>query len=223
MKLSSQPEIQTDDQGSVEARIRESVSALMDGEVQELELRRLLTVEDQEIVDQTWRRYHLVRDALNEKEPVTQFCHLDVSKSVCAAIAEQRVPGFKAQRWWLRPVAGFAIAASVAAGVVIGVRGMDQPLPGMDSAFQGGSTVASSRVYPMDGSSVKASAGGGAEDVVNYQASPLPGAIAVSQKAADLEAQRRLDKYLLRHTESAALNNGQGIISFARVASFENQ
>ena len=58
-------------------------------------------------------------------------------------------------------------------------------------------------------------------EVVTYTNSALPGGIAASRAAADQEAKNRLQKYMLRHTESAALNNGQGMISFARVASFE--
>jgi len=51
---------------------------------------------------------------------------------------------------------------------------------------------------------------------------PSMAARATSQVVADLEAQKRLERYMLRHTERAALNNGQGMISYARIVSSES-
>lgn len=46
-------------------RKKESISALMDDEANEIELQRLLSKEDPEALLKTWSRYHLMRDALN--------------------------------------------------------------------------------------------------------------------------------------------------------------
>jgi sigma-E factor negative regulatory protein RseA len=46
-------------------RKKESISALMDDEANEIELQRLLSKEDPEALLKTWSRYHLMRDVLN--------------------------------------------------------------------------------------------------------------------------------------------------------------
>ena len=48
-------------------RLRESVSALMDGEAGELELRRLLTDSDELSVRSSWQSYHRLQVVLKEQ------------------------------------------------------------------------------------------------------------------------------------------------------------
>lgn len=203
-------------------QIKESVSALMDGEADELELRRLLASEHGDSIDQQWSRYHLVRDVLQEGDQSSSLRHLDISRQVSMAISQEDMPRPAADRpqWW-RPVAGFAVAASVAVAVVVGVQSAQPLTPNAAPADVAvlASPPVSNKVYPVQGSSLQAAEGNGG--VVTYSATELPGGLASSKAAADLEAQKRLDKYILRHTERAALNNSQGVISFARVASFE--
>lgn len=203
-----------------EQSIRESVSALMDGEAEELELRRILSAQHTEVVDDTWRHYQLARELLTDKADAIAFRHVDISQRVSAAIAEQPLVVAKGSSWWIRPAAGFAVAASVAAAVVVGVQDLAQPITGVAPAERV-ATVASSRVYPLDGVSLQASSGTAPAKVVEYSPQALPGAVAASQQQAEANARKRFDAYLLRHTQQAALNNGQGMISFARVASFD--
>jgi sigma-E factor negative regulatory protein RseA len=203
-------------------QLKESVSALMDGEADELELRRLLANENSSPVDNQWSRYHLVRDVLQNNEEAT-FRHLDISKQVAMAVSEQPIGAASAvhSQWW-RPIAGFAVAASVAVAVVVGVQSTQQIPSGLENgvpAVQAG--LASSRVYPVQGSSLQAAEGSGG--MITYRETELPGGLAASKAEADQAAQERLDKYILRHTERAALNNSQGVISFARVANFETE
>ncbi|MEH6556454.1 MAG: sigma-E factor negative regulatory protein [Oceanicoccus sp.] len=228
-------------------QLRESVSALMDGEADELELRRLLSTENDESVKQTWARYHLVRDVIQDND-TGAYRHLDISSQVSIAINQsgsgvgeidqfETTVGQKTSdnvsltdsgkhssvsAWW-RPVTGFAVAASVAMAVVVGVQTLDTNVtPGYSSGLPIASQAATtSRVYPVAGASMQASGGSGS--AVRYQPTGLPGDIAASRAAADLDARDRLEKYMLRHTENAALNNGQGMISFARVASFDEK
>ena len=204
--------------------LRESVSALMDGEADELELRRLLAADNSDKVNSSWSSYHLVRDTLQNTEEGSEFLHLDISQQVSRAIAEEGTSivesSDQSNPWW-KPAAGFAVAASVAVVVVFGVQTADQSNPGLDSnsIVASSQPVSSNRVYPVQAASMQASSTG----AVSLSSSELPGDNAATKAAADLEAQKRLEKYILRHTERAALNNGQGVISFARVASFEEQ
>ena len=201
-------------------QLKESLSALMDGEAEELELRRLLASESSEI-DSQWKRYHLVRDVIQGNNQSSEFQHLDISQLVAESIRQEPtlVRQETASKWW-KPMAGFAVAASVAMAVVVGVQSTQQVTPGLDGA-PASKQIASNKVYPVQGASMQA--GDGAGSVVTYNAAELPGGLAASRAMADLEAQKRLDKYMLRHTERAALNNGQGMVSFARVASFETE
>ncbi len=204
--------------------LRESVSALMDGEADELEIRRLLAAEHTDKVNSSWSGYHRVRDTLQNTEQDSEFLHLDISQQVSLAIAEETTvtPTLSDQSnpWW-KPAAGFAVAASVAVAVVFTVQTNDPANPGFNTtpAVASAQPSTSNRVYPVQAASMQASSTG----TVSVSSAELPGDIAASKAAADLEAQKRLEKYILRHTERAALNNGQGVISFARVASFEEQ
>ena len=195
-------------------QLRESVSALMDGEADELELRRLLSAENDESVKETWARYHLARDVMQDND-AGAYRHLDISSQVSIAInqsdsgvgdgeidqvettASQQVNDSglngslanggehsKAAAWW-RPVAGFAVAASVAMAVVVGVQTVDTNVtPGFSSGLPVASqAAATSRVYPVVGASMQASGGSGS--AVRYQPTELPGDIAASRAAAD--------------------------------------
>jgi sigma-E factor negative regulatory protein RseA len=193
-------------------RLRESVSALFDGEGDELELRRLLASEQYGEVRSTWRAYHLQRDSLTGAD--TRFAHIDISARVQAALVDDAVPARvgAGARWW-RPLASVAVAASVAAVVVISTRGFDTAQPG--AAVAQTQSPAAGRVYP-------AQAGPALGNVaVSAQLSDLPASQAPLSLSPDELAQRRLQHYLLRHTERAALNNGQGMISFARVSQLD--
>ncbi len=207
-------------------QLRESVSALMDGEANDLELKRLLTSSDiKDTVNETWSRFHLIQDAMHDNEQSAAFRHLDISGQVSEAIRQQ--PSIRQQhRPWFKPLAGFAVAASVAAGVVVmGIQPQESLSPGLEN----GSPVTeqpavASRVYPVPlqgpvGAQGSMQASGSVVGDASVVA--LPAGSAANLQQADAEAQQRLEQYLLRHTERAALNNGQGLMSFARVAGFD--
>jgi len=69
-------------------RLKESISALMDDEANELELQRLLShVEPDELRD-TWQRYHLVRDLMRE-DAASADSHMAMHLDIHARVAEQ--------------------------------------------------------------------------------------------------------------------------------------
>ena len=209
-------------------QLRESLSALMDGESQELELRRLLSAdgEDKEVVEQTWSRYHLAREAMHDSSVNAQFRHLDISQQVSMAVRDEPVVQAKRSKSWLQPVAGFAVAASVAAGVVIGVQSTGSVTPGFNNGVpvaEQPAVASSSRVYPV---AIQGTGSGSLQasgNIVGYPAQMLPSASALKETDAEaaLATQQRLDRLMLRHTERAALDNGQGMASFARVSNYE--
>lgn len=197
-------------------RLRESVSALVDGEVEELELRRLLASDDFSSVRTAWGDYQRVSDGLAGAD--LRFAHLDISGRVMAAIESETgsQQARSAPRWW-RPVASVAVAASMAAVVVVGVRGFGEgdQAPAQVAVME--SSPAVGKVFPATSSSRVVG-----NVAVGAQFTGQPGVQAVSLSPDEI-AREQLERYMLRHTERAALSNGQGLISFARVTRLETE
>lgn len=198
-------------------RMRESLSALCDGECNELELRRVLNhVNDDADMREEWRRYHLI-GALMRDEPAGA---VDLSRGIMQAIdddvlvdyvpetsvddipeqsslAEQRRQSMFPQ--WL--LSG-AVAASVTIAVLIGARMVS------DSAFSGAEPVMAA--VPVS------------ENVV-AEAVPASVMVAADNTARMSEeelrqAQEVLRQYVLEHEEQAA--GVSAADPFARVANF---
>lgn len=133
------------------APLAETLSALMDNQVSELELQRILkATSDDELqsleLKAIWNRYHLARAAL--KKDLTCLAPADFASRISAAIdAEDKLdqsPNHQSQNiktktssgsavlainnWWAN-VGRVAIAASVAGAVILGVQQM-QTQPG---------------------------------------------------------------------------------------------
>ncbi len=194
-------------------RLRESVSALMDGEVEELELRRLLSARDSDIVRSSWQRYHRLQLAM--KGESTAFVHWDISTRVSSLIDDDPLPvnNVQPKNKYMQALASFTVAASVAAVVVFTAGDLGTANP----ASPASQPETLSRVFPASaGVTVSAGSSVASASPSANAVRSLPGADA----RANEEARKRLDRYMLRHTESAALNNGQGMISYARLANF---
>ena len=188
--------------------VRESLSALMDGEASELELRRILSA-DEKAIRTEWADLHRSQELLkNESNP---FIGWDISSRVMAEIADDELVN-GGGTGWKQAVSGLAIAASVAAVVVIGSMGgnMFGGSPQMVAENNG----VSGRVYPAQAS---AAVGGVA---VSAQAQASPAGPLLNN---DAEARKRFEAYLRKHTDRAAFNNGQGMVSYARVVSQESE
>jgi sigma-E factor negative regulatory protein RseA len=195
-------------------QIKESLSVLMDGEASELDLARVLKNSADSELRSSWARYHLVRQVMSEGS--ARAPQLDLSSRVMAALEIE--PEIKpVARWhdFLRPVASVAVAASVFASVLVGsqlyglVGGVEAGSPGELAAQV--STVG--MVNTLGGSAVRA---GYATPAVRTDTAP---------RYADYDqmAKQRLQRYMLSHSEEAALNAPRGMMPYARVASFEAQ
>jgi sigma-E factor negative regulatory protein RseA len=195
-------------------QIRESLSALMDGEANELEIQRLLKHADAESLRSTWMRYHLVRHTLREGSAA--YTYIDVSAGVMAALSGE--PGIDIKpvaRWknFLQPAASFAVAASVFAAVLVGSQFYGLLGAGGDA---GGAPELAARVSTvgmvntLGGSAVRAG-----------YASPALKPAQTRYADYDKMARQRLQRYMLSHTEEASLNAPQGMMPYARVATFK--
>lgn len=195
----------------MDERLKESISALMDDEVNELELQRVLShVERDELAEQ-WQRYHLVRDALRNEpsaEGELDTLSIDVSQSVSDWIDQEDEaldsPEVVALETSPSPsplskVSGFL---SIAASVVFAVIFVVQNDAGQSTTFP---TLAQS------GEGVKS-----LDEPVQAVASVRQPKII---EQIDENHARRLNEYLLRHAEHSMLGSRQGAMPFVRVAS----
>ncbi len=97
--------------------LQESLSAVMDNEADELELRRVLSASEGADVRESWARYQVARAAMHNELLLPQ---MDIAAAVSAAIAAEAVPA-KARAPW-RGLGRLAVAASVTVAVLAGVR-----------------------------------------------------------------------------------------------------
>ncbi|MGG5413833.1 MAG: anti-sigma-E factor RseA [Edwardsiella tarda] len=126
---------------------KEKLSALMDGELLDSELIGSL-VKDPEL-QQTWQRYHLVRDTL--RGDVGETIQIDLTDRIAAALdAEpvrlvpnaipesqpqpaqwQRMPFWHKVRPWVGQLSQMGIAAGVSLAVLLGVQHYNAPQEGV--------------------------------------------------------------------------------------------
>jgi sigma-E factor negative regulatory protein RseA len=112
---------------------REHLSSLMDGELSP-EAGRFLTRRlgaDSEL-NATWQRYHLVRDCLRRPGQSVTYTRLSVDLDALDRETPEGTDGSESHRRspaWLRPLAGTAIAASVAVAAVLVAVNLESPSP----------------------------------------------------------------------------------------------
>nr|WP_298059541.1 sigma-E factor negative regulatory protein [uncultured Halomonas sp.] len=77
---------------------RESLSVLMDGESDELELRRVLkALANEDDAADTWRRYHLARSMMQRERGVD--VSVDLSAGIMARLRDEPAPSLSEQAW----------------------------------------------------------------------------------------------------------------------------
>lgn len=124
----------------------EKLSALMDGEAFDNELLNQLSKDPQ--LQQSWQRYHLIRDTLRGDIGVT--LHLDIADRVAQAIAHEpvrllpdrlkesqpqpetwhKLPFWHKVRPWAAQLTQIGLAACVSLAVIVGVQHYNRPADG---------------------------------------------------------------------------------------------
>jgi sigma-E factor negative regulatory protein RseA len=211
--------------------LRQSLSALMDDEADDLELRRLLaeSAKDDRIRE-TWSRYQLARQLMSEKSKV-QDITIDLSDGIRRAIdreealsvVKQGVSTAEEGRHlpaWLKPLGGVAVAASVALVTVFGVTQYNA-IPVDTGAVSATALVA--EISPVNPATVSgmSTVGGQYAQPASYSQQKITLEESIHQvKQNQAVARKKLDTYLLRHAEHAALNNSHGLMPLARVVEY---
>lgn len=225
--------------------MRQSLSALMDGEADELEIRRVLKrLETDQELRGVWRRFHIGQSVMHRQFDGldAETLGLDITARVSQALSEEqaytdgegspRAASPSAGKAWKQQLGGFAIAASVALFTVFGVRLYDS-MTGVEG-LQTPELAQSANLLRLPTANVAAGAAG---SVRNYPVNPSQNVFLAGQRlpSADsvlvsnvqqaqrnrVDVQRRLEAYLMQHAENAALNSSQGMMPLARVSKFE--
>lgn len=227
--------------------LRESLSALMDDEGDELELRRVLkTIDDSPDAAEVWRRYHLARSLMQRDHGIDLSA--DLSAGVMAHIKHEPIPQAaeetSSRRHSLSFVSSAAVAAAVSLMVITGVQVYHGAGTSAPSELAGGGVgigetagadlqPASSRV--TDGSSAERSF----SSLPYFQRSPkadnglmavgaggdMPMFMAPNQRQsqrADVEQARLLQSYLDRHAQGATYRSGEAWMPLLRASSQES-
>jgi len=193
--------------------LQESLSAVMDNQADELELRRVLAASDDPEMRATWSRYQIARAVMHKEllEP-----RLDIAAAVSAALADEAAPVAPQvqQRGPWRTVGRLAVAASVTVAVLAGVRFYNQDdITGAQLAQQ--STQPALNIPQVNGPAMLAGFNASEEQTA-------PAASAVGQGQPGWHEQR-LPAYLRQHAQQAAMSTSEGALPYARAASLENR
>ncbi|BBP75208.1 RNA polymerase subunit sigma [Pseudomonas gingeri NCPPB 3146 = LMG 5327] len=188
--------------------LQESLSAVMDNEADELELRRVLSALDDADTRATWSRYQIAR-AVMHKELLDP--RLDIASAVSAALAGEEVPAKGSRGPW-RTLGRLAVAASVTVAVLAGVRFYNQDdIAGAQLAQQ--SNQPGLAAPTVKGPAVLAGYTEGSEPT-----GPMAnGVLQQGQPGWD----QRLPGYLRQHAQQAALKGTESALPYARAASLE--
>lgn len=232
-------------------KFHEELSALMDGELSELELRRLLKqgAEDPQLLEK-WQRWNRVRSVLrgDHRDACLPIARLDLTQRVAAALVQEdahvwsdsaalaaptasntsvNTPASSWRDTLLKPFASVAVAASVSAMVVVGWQTVSGGPAGPAFVQQGGAPVAR-----VASTLPQTSMTSGAVPVAQYQgAGQQPFAsntLRISGgpqpdiiRISDQEYDERLRRYLISHSGNAAQHTASGTYSYARAVSLK--
>ncbi len=187
--------------------LQESLSAVMDNEADELELRRILAGSQSDAeLRATWSRYQIARAAMHREllEP-----RLDIAAGVSAALAEEAVPVRPKQTGW-RLMGRVAVAASVTLAVLAGVRFFNQDSLEGTRIAQGQTAQPVLALPQVQGPAVLA----------GYSAAES-GEAATVEPASPGWHEQRLPSYLRQHAQQAS--GADSALPYARAASLEDR
>lgn len=225
----------------------ESLSALMDGENTQLELRRLLR-ERPDTIDESWLRFHVARAVIRQEAPtcLSVPASIALSESITAAIESEPAfsihsnsdsdhdnkGSFQARKRQARKrivphAVRFGLAASVAGAVVLSAQlFLQQPSPGsVGSSFVQSSSGAGVQVLPIGGTVRPVSQA----TVHNPPALRPPqvvnrSVVVEGLAGAEIETLKAdAARLMFEHAQNASQHSHLGILPYVRVPDAENQ
>jgi len=185
-------------------RMNESLSALADGECDELERVRILkTLRGSAELRKRWECVHTVRAVMRGER--SDLLSADFADNLSRAIDEEAhvlVPErtddtARISRNWRKPAAGLAIAASVAAVSIFGFQTLQNQTPNPQPQL-------------VDGTGL-----------IAPPRAKTAGAKGTRWNVQRAELEQRLNNYLLNHMEYATMGEMQGMLPYSRLAGYD--
>lgn len=184
-------------------RVNESLSAMADGECDELERARVLkTLRGSAVLRRRWENLHTVRTVMRGER--SDLLSAGFAAGVSRAIEDEAhmlVPDRplgdgRAGRSWRRPAAGLAIAASVAVLSILGLNALRDEVPDAQPVVAGSPWIAP-------------------------PAARTAGVSGTRWNVQRAELEQRLNTYLLNHMEYATMGDMQGMLPYSRLAGYD--
>lgn len=181
-------------------RLRETLSAMMDDEADELSVRRLLSQEEQVEVRAQWQRWQSVHDLMHRGSSPADG--IDISASVREVLdgrTRQPEPALSQRRntpvrWQWPAVAMITASLLVGFGAGAGWDSGNNPPNGLASA-----SVSEAAVNELSG-----------------EASPVR---ELALQGLDEQQWEHMSRYLLEHAQHNSVGAGQGSVGYARLVS----
>ena len=183
----------------------ETISALVDGEAVSGGIDAIAELARSEEARKSWGRYHLISDCIRGQLP--RRIDPAFGSRIAAALRDEPTvlaPAAAIPHPWLRPLAGLAVAASVAALAIFAVRS--------DRDVAGTATVP--QVAAVE------HAQGSAQGQVRLAAGSAAGGPARAQ-AAPGRMNARLNRYLVNYNEYRNNAAVQGMIPYVRIVAHD--
>lgn len=215
---------------SQEGALQESLSALVDDQASDMELRRLLKQDDPGLNDR-WSRYQMI-GSIMRAEPVSK--ETDLLSGIQSALAEEAPLSKNTGGFW-SGASRFAIAASVAGAIVLGAQQNWQQQLGLEGEQDLMAEASAKPVLsqpslvqqPVMAVGVTAGPSRSASPAMVNRNSHM---ILVPRNQAETSAkprfsneeiQKRLNALMLEHANNAATNSGRGVLPYARIPKIE--
>lgn len=181
---------------------KEQLSAFIDGEHDTDNVLDKLIYDEK--MKQTWSRYHLIGDCLRDNMP--EQLSNQISQNVSQALQnEPTVLAPQKKPFDIKPLAGFAIAASVAMAAVFTIQ-TDNDVVSPSNNATAVANIAPAQTETLDFSQPQA----------------LPAAVTHSDTPNSV-ANERLNNYLLNHNEYRSNAGMNGIMPHVRMVTIETQ
>ena len=178
----------------------EILSALMDDEITINTAERIGEIAGDDELRQTWYRYHLIRDVIQGE--VNNDIDCSMVRRVSRLLADEPVvlaPVNSRRHPYIKPIAGLAIAASVAAAVLLGIQVSNrQAAPESTPAFASNTVPQTPRTVQF--------------------VSNNPGSANVSNSTSDTFP---MNRYLVNYNEHRANSGVRGMLPYVRIVGHE--
>ncbi len=190
-------------------KMSEKLSALMDGELDSADCPDTF---GNKSLTRIWRRYHIISDIMHHRTPI--HTHSSLSDSISQAIQDEPTvfaPSPRSRTAIIKPIAGLAVAASVAAIAILGIQNYQLKNNAVD-----GQTIqielVSSTTAPLE-----------------YGVPVAPRNATISDSTAtaipvqlQIPADSRISRYILNHSEYQSNIGVQGMTPRIRLVATES-